>query len=87
MVGWSSCQPILPLYYIEDCLILDLFTLNACCTIVTIFFNPFSWHVKNLPSQRILCESMNNELPVRHRNNMADMAAFIKSKQEFVSFH
>ena len=45
--------------------IVVLFTLNACCTIVSIFFNPFSWHVKNLPSQRILCESTKNKLPVR----------------------
>ena len=44
--------------------IVVLFTLNSCCTIVSIFFNPFPWHVKNLPSQRILCEITNNELPV-----------------------
>ena len=44
--------------------IVVLFKMNACCTIVSIFFNPFPWHVKNLPSQRILCEITNNQLPV-----------------------
>ena len=57
--SWLKLQGLKPSW------IVVLFTLNACCTIVSIFFNPFSWHVKNLPSQRILCESTKNKLPVR----------------------